>query len=74
MLFLATPWTFDPGQLSALRPGANVMVLETVAVFTELIVSVQLVRFLWGLQRHTAVAKGTDIDQPRNLAKSVTVE
>src|ERR1700733_1089336 len=58
MLFLATPWTFDPGQLSALRPGANVMVLETVAVFTELIVSVQLVRFLWGLQRHTAVAKG----------------
>ena len=58
MLSLATPWTFDPGQLSALRPGANVMVLETVAVFTELIVSVQLVRFLWGLQRHTAVAKG----------------
>jgi glucosamine--fructose-6-phosphate aminotransferase (isomerizing) len=23
---------------------------------------------------HTAVAKGTDLDQPRNLAKSVTVE
>jgi glucosamine--fructose-6-phosphate aminotransferase (isomerizing) len=23
---------------------------------------------------HTAVARGTDIDQPRNLAKSVTVE
>ena len=23
---------------------------------------------------HTAVAKGTDVDQPRNLAKSVTVE
>jgi hypothetical protein len=58
MLSLATPWTFDPGQLSALRPGANVMVLETVAVFTELIVSVQLVRFLWGLHRHTVVAKG----------------
>ena len=24
--------------------------------------------------RHTAVVKGTDVDQPRNLAKSVTVE
>jgi len=23
---------------------------------------------------HTAVVKGTDVDQPRNLAKSVTVE
>ena len=26
------------------------------------------------LAYYTAVAKGTDIDQPRNLAKSVTVE
>jgi glucosamine--fructose-6-phosphate aminotransferase (isomerizing) len=26
------------------------------------------------LAYHTAVAKGTDVDQPRNLAKSVTVE
>ena len=26
------------------------------------------------LAYHTAVVKGTDIDQPRNLAKSVTVE
>ena len=26
------------------------------------------------LAYHTAVEKGTDIDQPRNLAKSVTVE
>ena len=26
------------------------------------------------LSYHTAVAKGTDVDQPRNLAKSVTVE
>ena len=23
---------------------------------------------------HTAVARGTDVDKPRNLAKSVTVE
>ena len=26
------------------------------------------------LAYHTAVIKGTDVDQPRNLAKSVTVE
>jgi glucosamine--fructose-6-phosphate aminotransferase (isomerizing) len=26
------------------------------------------------LAYHTAIAKGTDVDQPRNLAKSVTVE
>ena len=26
------------------------------------------------LAYHTALAKGTDADQPRNLAKSVTVE
>jgi glutamine---fructose-6-phosphate transaminase (isomerizing) len=26
------------------------------------------------LAYHTAVMKGTDVDQPRNLAKSVTVE
>ena len=26
------------------------------------------------LAYHTAIAKGTDVDKPRNLAKSVTVE
>jgi len=26
------------------------------------------------LAYHTAVARGTDVDKPRNLAKSVTVE
>jgi glucosamine--fructose-6-phosphate aminotransferase (isomerizing) len=26
------------------------------------------------LAYHTAIFKGTDVDQPRNLAKSVTVE
>jgi glucosamine--fructose-6-phosphate aminotransferase (isomerizing) len=31
-------------------------------------VPVQLIAY------HTAVALGTDVDQPRNLAKSVTVE
>ena len=28
----------------------------------------------WLQAYHAAVAKGTDVDQPRNLAKSVTVE
>jgi glutamine---fructose-6-phosphate transaminase (isomerizing) len=26
------------------------------------------------LAYHTAIERGTDVDQPRNLAKSVTVE
>ena len=58
MLFLPKPWTFDPGQLSGFRPTADVLVLVTVAFFMGLIVSVRLVRFLWVLQRHTAVARG----------------
>jgi glucosamine--fructose-6-phosphate aminotransferase (isomerizing) len=33
-----------------------------------------LVRPLSLLAYHTAVLKGSDVDQPRNLAKSVTVE
>ena len=58
MLLLLKPWTFDPGQLSGFRPTADVLVLVTVAFFMGLIVSVRLVRFLWVLQRHTAVARG----------------
>ncbi|WP_380058422.1 glutamine--fructose-6-phosphate transaminase (isomerizing) [Falsihalocynthiibacter sp. SS001] len=43
---------------------------ETDAVFAPLLYAVpaQLLAY------HTAIAKGTDVDQPRNLAKSVTVE
>src|ERR1700761_1687907 len=58
MLFLLKPWTFDPGQLSGFRPTADVLVLVTVAFSMGLIVSVRLVRFLWVLRRHTAVARG----------------
>src|SRR5579863_7990323 len=58
MLFLLKPWTFDPGQLSGFRPTADVLVLVTVAFCMGLIVCVRLVRFLWVLQRHTAVARG----------------
>src|SRR5258708_1939721 len=58
MLILPTPWTFDPGQLSAVRPSADVLVLVTVGFFMGFVVSLRLVRFLWVLQRHTAVARG----------------
>ena len=43
---------------------------EVAAVFAPILYAVpaQLLAY------HTAIAKGTDVDQPRNLAKSVTVE
>ena len=50
---------------------AVTMVLPTVDPFVAPIlyaIPVQLLAY------HVAVAKGTDVDQPRNLAKSVTVE
>jgi len=49
----------------------RVVVLPTADPFIAPIVAavaVQLIAY------HAAVAKGTDVDQPRNLAKSVTVE
>jgi two-component system LytT family sensor kinase len=58
MLFLPRPWSFDPGQLAAVRPSADVLVLTTVAFFMGLVVTLRLVRFLWVLQRRTAVARG----------------
>ena len=51
--------------------SAAAIVLPTVNPFVAPIlyaIPVQLLAY------HTAVAKGTDVDQPRNLAKSVTVE
>jgi glutamine---fructose-6-phosphate transaminase (isomerizing) len=49
---------------------ATITVPETDPFIAPLVyaVPVQLLAY------HTAVAKGTDVDQPRNLAKSVTVE
>lgn len=47
------------------------IVLPTVSSFTAPIVSAVAVQLL---AYHTAVFMGTDVDQPRNLAKSVTVE
>ena len=51
--------------------SAAAIILPTVDSFVAPIlyaIPVQLLAY------HTAVAKGTDVDQPRNLAKSVTVE
>ena len=50
------------GALVRIESGGN---LIAPAVFT---VPLQLLAY------HVAVLRGTDVDQPRNLAKSVTVE
>jgi len=53
-----------PGPVAAIDlPGVDPFVAPILYA-----VPVQLLAY------HTAVAKGTDVDQPRNLAKSVTVE
>jgi glucosamine--fructose-6-phosphate aminotransferase (isomerizing) len=62
----------DEGGAPALRAFAErVIVLPKVGAFSTPIlyaIPVQLLAY------HVAVLKGTDVDQPRNLAKSVTVE
>jgi len=52
------------------RVWARIEVPDVDPMMTPLLyaIPVQLLAY------HTAVAKGTDVDQPRNLAKSVTVE
>jgi glucosamine--fructose-6-phosphate aminotransferase (isomerizing) len=45
-----------------------------VPVVSKLLAPIVFVVPLQLLAYHVAVAKGTDVDQPRNLAKSVTVE
>jgi glutamine---fructose-6-phosphate transaminase (isomerizing) len=61
----------DEAGLKRLNVTTNSIVLPTVNPFVAPIlyaIPVQLLAY------HAAVAKGTDVDQPRNLAKSVTVE
>ena len=55
---------------SAVSPLATLALPDMAAPFTPLVyaIPVQLIAY------HTAVVMGTDVDQPRNLAKSVTVE
>jgi len=52
-------------------PNVHVMEVESVA---ETVAPVVFTVPLQLLAYHVAVLKGTDVDQPRNLAKSVTVE
>jgi glucosamine--fructose-6-phosphate aminotransferase (isomerizing) len=53
------------------RPGVTVLKLPSCSMFVSPIVYTIPVQLL---SYHVAVFKGTDVDQPRNLAKSVTVE
>ncbi len=55
----------------ASEPGVNVVPLPAVDRILAPIVYVVPLQLL---AYHVAVLKGTDVDQPRNLAKSVTVE
>jgi glutamine---fructose-6-phosphate transaminase (isomerizing) len=54
-------------------PDSNVQILKIPQVDNEISPIVYTVP-LQLLSYHVAVLKGTDVDQPRNLAKSVTVE
>jgi glucosamine--fructose-6-phosphate aminotransferase (isomerizing) len=59
--------------------AAKITPAEDIAVFTMPKISAETAPILYTipmqlLAYYTAVLKGTDVDQPRNLAKSVTVE
>jgi glucosamine--fructose-6-phosphate aminotransferase (isomerizing) len=58
---------------SRIKPDKDVRVLE-IAPAAEAVAPIIFTVPLQLLAYHTAVLKGTDVDQPRNLAKSVTVE
>jgi len=52
-------------------PGVNLLrVAETDEVVAPIVFTIPLQLLAY----HVALIKGTDVDQPRNLAKSVTVE
>lgn len=58
---------------SGLKAEVDVHVLE-VPMVSEVLAPIVYTLPLQLLSYHVAVIKGTDVDQPRNLAKSVTVE
>jgi Glucosamine 6-phosphate synthetase, contains amidotransferase and phosphosugar isomerase domains len=58
---------------SGLDTGPGITVLDMPHVH-EVLAPIAYTVPLQLLAYHVAVAKGTDVDQPRNLAKSVTVE
>ena len=61
----------DPGSGLAAAPGVEVI---EVAPTDEVIAPIVYTVPLQLLAYHVAVLRGTDVDQPRNLAKAVTVE
>ena len=63
--------TDSRGAAEATMPGVTTLTLPDMPVSVTPLVYALPVQLL---AYHTAVALGTDIDQPRNLAKSVTVE
>ena len=61
------------------RRGAEEASLKTMATLVLPDLAPELAPIVYSipvqlLAYHTAVVRGTDVDQPRNLAKSVTVE
>ena len=64
--FLVSTWA-EAEALGPLPVGTSLVVLHGVGP-ADGPAALQLLAY------HTAVLKGTDVDQPRNLAKSVTVE
>ncbi|MBR9884020.1 MAG: glutamine--fructose-6-phosphate aminotransferase, partial [Oceanospirillales bacterium] len=61
------------GQDQSIKPEAGVSVIRLPAM-PVLLEPIAYTLPLQLLSYHVAVLKGTDVDQPRNLAKSVTVE
>jgi glucosamine--fructose-6-phosphate aminotransferase (isomerizing) len=57
-------------EAAGLESAASIVVPPMPSIITPIVYAapVQLIAY------HTAVAAGKDVDQPRNLAKSVTVE
>ena len=66
---LAGPPTLAPARLTGTRLAAvSPRLAGPVESRPGQLVPLQLLAY------HTALARGTDVDKPRNLAKSVTVE
>ncbi|MFU8797904.1 MAG: SIS domain-containing protein, partial [Gammaproteobacteria bacterium] len=57
-----------------LKNGLGITIIDMPAVSNPFIAPIVYTIPLQLLAYHVAVLKGTDVDQPRNLAKSVTVE
>jgi glucosamine--fructose-6-phosphate aminotransferase (isomerizing) len=62
----------DPA--AGIAPADGIFVMEMPRHITEFQAPIAFTVPLQLLSYHVAVLKGTDVDQPRNLAKSVTVE